>query len=205
MAPKKPAKKPALKAATKPVAKAAAAPMEQSCCSTDGSCGTGCGCGCGPKLFGCHIAGLFTKSCTWLAAIVAFVVLWGFDFLWHGKLMMDTYLATATLWRPEAEMQALWQYCILYHGILALVFTVSFSLMGSGTCFIKGIKNGALIMAPLAASTLMVYISQTIPADILKMWALGYLAQGAVTGFALALAINLGSKKSCCSQNGCGM
>jgi hypothetical protein len=95
-----------------------------------------------------------------------------------------------------ADMQALSPYMAGYHLLLGLIFSVSFALMGAKG-WLSGLKNGILILSPLAAATLIVFATQPIPADILQMWALGDLLQGAIAGAALGLA------KRCCG-GACG-
>ncbi|MFZ2619596.1 MAG: hypothetical protein WAX89_01865 [Alphaproteobacteria bacterium] len=198
MAPKKPVKplKPAPKKITPPALPAMAAMAKKGECGVDGyccqgksaadCCGGTCGgsCGCKGTLFGCHLADLFTNVKAWVSLVVAFLAVWLFDIMWHGHMLMDRYTETAYLWRPEAEMHTLWPWCFVYHGLLALAFTASYLLMNAKT-YVQGAKNGALIMAPLAISTIMVFMTQTIPTDILHMWAAGHLLQGVVAGLAL--------------------
>jgi len=43
-----------------------------------------------------------------LAIVAAFAGIWVTDFLIHGVWLANTYKATASLWRPEAEMQRNW-------------------------------------------------------------------------------------------------
>lgn len=168
------------------------------CCqgkSGDDCCGGSCGGSC--KTCGCHVMDVLLKPATWLGIAIAAVIFFAFDFGWHGNLMMPRYLETANLWRPMAEMQTLWPWCVGYHILLAAVFAVGFALMGCGGC-LKGAKNGVLLMAPLAVGTMMAYITQPIPSDILQMWALGYLLEGAIAGAILGLVA------SRCRGSGCG-
>lgn len=208
MASKKPVKK-SKPAAKRPAERTATIPMKtitpphvkenmaiDSCCSTDGGC-------CGSSKSFCHILALYTKSNTWFMAFAAAFTLWAMDFLWHGMLLMPRYLETALLWRPEAQIAELWPYCLAYHGIYGFVFTSTFLLMGGNT-LLKGFKNGILIAAPLATSTLMVYVTNAaIPVDLLQMWAAGYLLQGAVTGIVLTTVAHWACKNEGCCGGGC--
>lgn len=186
-------KKPAPKKVTpKPLppmaAKQGECGVDGYCCqgkSPEDCCGGSCGGNCGCKTFmGCHIAGLFTDCKAWTMLVVAIAVMFVFDMLWHGHLMMPRYEETSYLWRPIAEMETLWGWCVAYHVILAFVFTAILLLTQPKT-YMQGFKNGALIMAPLALAALSAWMHQNIPADITQMWAIGSLLQGAIAGLAL--------------------
>lgn len=187
MAPKKPVKLAPKKITPKPLPAAMDGCCQgksyAECCKGDGPPCSG-NCGCNGGLFGCHIAGLFTSCQAWVSVVVAFVVMWGFDALWHGQLLMARYQETAHLWRPEAEMMALWPWCIVFHGLLALVFTAAYMLMGAKG-YVEGAKNGALILAPLALSAMGAWMHGNVPSDITQMWAVGNLLQGMLAGLAL--------------------
>lgn len=135
-------------------------------------------------LCGCHIGGLFLNSQTWVSIIVAAIVFWVFDMIWHGHLLMPRYLETAQMWRPEAEMQGMMHWCFIYHGLLALVFTVVWTLTNPKN-YIEGVKNGIFVMAPLALGAIGAHLWQMVPVDIAQMWALGHVLSGALAGAAL--------------------
>lgn len=58
-----------------------------------------------------------------LAIVAAFVITFLYDWLVHGKLLMASYKATASMWRPEAQMQAMMHYCIAKHILQAILFS----------------------------------------------------------------------------------
>ncbi|MFZ2587717.1 MAG: hypothetical protein WAZ18_06350 [Alphaproteobacteria bacterium] len=192
MAPKKQAKSALKKISPKPLPAMEGCCQGKSyaeCCKGDGPpCDGNCGCktsgACCGGIFNCHLASLFTDSKAWVSVLVAFVVMWVFDVVWHGQLLMTRYLETAHLWRPEAEMMALWPWCFVFHGVLALVFTASYLLMNAKN-YIQGAKNGALILAPLALSAMGAWLHGNVPSDITQMWAIGNLLQGLLAGLAL--------------------
>ena len=170
---------------------------EEDCCG--GSCGGSC------KSCGCHLVDLLLVPATWGRALFAAAVFLGFDFFWHGHLLMPRYAETAGLWRPMADMQALWPWCVGYHALLGVIFAVAFSLMGA-TTWLKGLKNGLLILSPIAANTIMAWVSQPLPSDITQMWALGVLAQGALAGAVLGFCAGRRHRQGdeCCGGSGGG-
>ncbi len=184
--------KAAAKVAAKPMPKAempAAMAKPEMCCST--SSGAGC-----PCCMGCHVLGLFTSKATWAALALTAVIIAGLEMFWHSQILMSRYLETANLWLPQEQMNP-WLFFVGQMGI-AVVFTVLFRLAYRGMGLLEGVKLGVLIMAPLAIAQLYVAGSQAIPADILQMWALGYVLQGIIAGMACA---SLLKGASCCGKS----
>lgn len=218
MATKKPAKKkPAPKKITPPPLpetapkKAGVCGVDGYCCQgkspedcCGGTCGGNCGCGSG-SLLGCHILPLLLTKRLWVATLLVAAMFAGFDMLWHGTLLMDRYLDTSYLWRTEAEMQGLTHLFTLAHALTGFVFAVLLTLLGGG--LVKQIKHGILIAAPLAINNLVVYAVQPIPQDIVKMWAVGSLLQGALAGVVVWLVLHFSERyragSGCCGGGDC--
>lgn len=76
-----------------------------------------------------------------LLAIVVVTVLWWFmDFLIHGVLLMPTYQATASLWRPMEQMNmGLGIVCTL---VFATLYVLFYSYVVHPKTFHTGIKFG---------------------------------------------------------------
>ena len=66
--------------------------------------------------------------------------------------------------------------------------------------WIEGLKLGTLILAPLAIINLYVLGTQPIPADIVGLWALGAVTQGALGG---VLGAYLARRTKPCGPQGC--
>ena len=62
-----------------------------------------------------------------LAVVAVFVGVWLTDFLIHGVWLQSTYKETASLWRPEAEMQSHMGWLFLGQFVLSVVFVVIWS------------------------------------------------------------------------------
>jgi len=221
MAPKKPVKKPAPQfskaLAAKPLplppmpgqAKQGVCGVDGYCCqgkSPEDCCGGNCGgsCGCGgskASIWDCHILAMLKKRAFWLGSLLSFFTIALFQYAWHDIVMMQRYVETAHLWRPMTDIAANANLFLTSHALVAVVFTLIFLLMG-GYSLLKGIKNGILIMAPMAICSIGAYASQPIPADIVQLWAVGYLLQGAILGVVLSVVTSCswcnGSASGCC-------
>ncbi len=118
-----------------------------------------------------------------LAIVVAFLGIWITDFLIHGVWLQDTYKATASLWRPEAEMLSHVGWLLLGQFLMAVAFV---------TLWAKGFADGArlrcaclygLFMGVFSqAATLITYAVQPLPADIAVKWFASGVAQGVLIG-----------------------
>jgi hypothetical protein len=177
----------------------------EDCCG--GQCGGSCGGNSKASIFDCHILALMKKRAFWLGSIMAFFSIALFQYAWHDIVMMPRYVETASLWRPMAEIAANSHLFLIHHALMAVVFTIIFLLMG-GYGLLKGTKNGVLIASPLAICCIGAYASQPIPADVVQMWALGYLLQGAILGVVLSIITSCGwcsnTSQGCCGGQGGG-
>jgi len=83
-----------------------------------------------------------------VAFLVAFVFMFFFGFVWHGILMKPMYMATASLWRAEADFNSHFPILILGHAVVAFAFTGLYvckvGINGAGTGFGYGIVLGIL-------------------------------------------------------------
>ena len=115
-----------------------------------------------------------------LATLAIAVWAWLFDFIVHGNLLKQTYEATASLWRPIDEMQAMWPLCIAYHLVMGFLFAGGYlcckakadaaasagaSCSGkSNLCF--GLWVGLLLGVP----QLMVFVWMPVPLELPLAW-----------------------------------
>lgn len=150
-----------------------------------------------------------------ISFIAVLVFLFAYDWLVHGHLLMADYQATASLWRPEAEMQALWPWCIAYHVALAAVITCFFKKFKKGMaaccpescetrCPIKsgGVCFGMKVGLILALSHSVNYIWLAIPGDLAVKWFAAYLIQGIGAGAVLGI-VSGGKGKGSCATTSC--
>jgi hypothetical protein len=160
------------------------------------------------------------KKCSPKTCIFSFlavlVFLFGYDWLVHGNLLTADYEATASLWRPAADMQSMWVYCIAYHVALAAVLTCFFKKFRKGfavchcgpecqcgdncpckqavaaansCCPIQsgGVCFGVKVGLILALSHATLYILLPIPGALAVKWFVAYLVQGIGAGAVLGI------------------
>lgn len=148
----------------------------------------------------CPISGCPIKKVVVLA-VVAFATIFGFQWLYHGVYMMPDYLATASMWRPEAQMKEFMHICIISKGLMALaasgLFCMAMKSSCGAPCPVKGAKIGLLIGLLLGAASFASYAwlpfeTNTIP---LK-WLAGDVLMGILVGTALGLVSRM-CKKDC--------
>jgi hypothetical protein len=164
---------------------------DEKSCSTNKSCSTDMSC-CPKKWI--------------IAALIAFAVTMAYDWYVHGTLLTDQYKATASLWRPEAEMQAMFNYCIAKHALMAIVFaylvlrwkcTQTFGALFSNGCPVrKGFCYGATIGLLLGISQASAYIYMPIPQELAINWLIAEIVKWGIAGGVLAYLCNKCSKKA---------
>jgi hypothetical protein len=95
------------------------------------------------------------------------------QFLVHGVMLNDIYMQTASIWRPETEMQSLIYMMFIGETIFAFFFAIIFaagydaSKPGLG----QGLRFGLLIACLLAPfSSLSWYVILPIPATLAQYW-----------------------------------
>ena len=139
-----------------------------------------------------------------LATVVTFAVTFGFDWLFHGNYMKADYEATASLWRPEAEMQQLLQWCLVYHGVLAFSVAALYCWISrisscNGTCQKTGLKFGLLVGLIIGITHFGGYLWMPIPMEMALKWLSGTILWGLLVGLALSLTCR--ACKSSCSKD----
>ncbi|MBI3013031.1 MAG: hypothetical protein HYY63_05330 [Elusimicrobia bacterium] len=131
-----------------------------------------------------------TKKRRVLAGVAVFGILFVSDFLIHGVLLKGTYEATASLWRPMAEMQSLmWTMWTLYFvNAMVLPYIYSKGHDQDKTPAWQGLRFGLLIGLLMSSGmSLGVYLMIPIPATMALTWFIAGMIQFAVVGIAIAL------------------
>ena len=113
-----------------------------------------------------------------LAVFIAWAVM---DFVIHGIILRASYAATASLWRPLAEMKTALTYFSVF--ITALTFVLIYSLFFSRKGISIGLKYGLLF--GLSTGVPMGYGSYSvmpIPYFMAFVWCFGSIAEALVGG-----------------------
>lgn len=117
------------------------------------------------------------------AAVASYAFMFGFDYLVHHVLLMETYEKTAELWRPPETMGQYFPLVIAYQilliVILGFIFTRNFEGKGIG----EGIRFGFMMGALIGLLNGAAYIWMPIPLSLALSWA------GAGLGAALGIGI----------------
>ena len=117
-----------------------------------------------------------------VAFLVAFVFMFFFGFVWHGILMKPMYMATASLWRAEADFNSHFPILILGHAVVAFAFTGLYvckvGINSAGTGFGYGIVLGILA----CGINIIRFAVEPLTANILLMWFAGDLICFAIMG-----------------------
>lgn len=122
----------------------------------------------------------------WLGALAAFVVIAVWETIVNLVLLSSAYHATASLWRPEAEMK-IWLFYVIYL-FVAFFFTLIFSKGYEGKGAVEGLRYGfyvgMMMSIPMAYGT---YSSMPIPYSLALQWFLYGLIEYLLCGIAVAL------------------
>jgi hypothetical protein len=114
---------------------------------------------------------------------VAFVTVWATDFLIHGVWLAGAYKATASLWRPEAEMMARMPWMLLAQFLVAAAFTTIFAAcVAEKRCMSCTIKFAACMGIFSGGGQLMMYAVQPFPGSLVAKWVLAAIVQAVVLG-----------------------
>lgn len=120
-------------------------------------------------------------------SIIAVFITWSaLDFLIHSVLLQSTYQATASLWRPEAEMK------MALLSVVTLVFSICFvaiyRYLISPKTVASGLKYGVIL--GVAIGTSMGYGSYSympIPMSLACSWFFANLVELSLAGIIVGL------------------
>jgi hypothetical protein len=123
-----------------------------------------------------------------ITLIVAFVFIFGFEFVWHGVLMKPAYAETAGLWRTNGDFLHHFWLLLLGHAVVAFAFTGLYISKIGVPRVATGMAYGIVIGIFCAGADLIRFAVQPLTIKILWMWIAGGLIEFAVVG-ALVAAI----------------
>ena len=118
-----------------------------------------------------------------ITIFVAFVTVFATDFLIHQVWLGSTYKATASLWRPEAEMMAKMPWMLLGQFLAAAAFTMIFAAcVAEKRCMSCTLKYAVTMGIFVSAGQLMTYVVQPVPGSLVAKWMLATVVQTVVLG-----------------------
>lgn len=125
-----------------------------------------------------------------IAAFALFVFTFAFDFLLHGLLLQETYAATASQWRPEAEMQSYMPLMFVTQLAFATVFAFIFTRNYEGKGIGEGLRYGLYLGVLFAIVEVQKICYMAIPLSLPLTWAAAVIVWGALAGIILSLLYN---------------
>jgi len=125
-----------------------------------------------------------------LASLAVFVVVTALDFLIHGVLLSGTYRQTASVWRPEAEMQRLmwvfWVGTLVFAPFFVLIYARGYEKdkprLGQGFRF--GLYLGAMLSV---AHSFGWYVILPVPLALAFYWFVSIFVELIAAGIAASL------------------
>ena len=118
-----------------------------------------------------------------VAIVAVFAGIWITDFLIHGLWLASIYRETASLWRPEAEMQKNMGWLMLGQLLAAATFVVLWAKgFAEKACLRCACMFGLFMGLFSQANTLITYAVQPLPAEIAIKWFVAALGQGVLGG-----------------------
>jgi hypothetical protein len=125
-----------------------------------------------------------------LASFAVFVVFVILDGIIHGVLLADLYRQTASLWRPEPEMEGLmwlmWVANLIFALVFVLIYTKGYEPGKAGAS--QGVRYGLLIgLLVSVPQGLGWYAVLPIPGILAFDWFLAGMVESLVAGITVGL------------------
>src|SRR5262245_23860611 len=125
-----------------------------------------------------------------LASLAVFVVVAVLEFVIHGVLLQGLYRETASVWRPEAEMQKMmwvfWAGMLVFAPFFTLIYVKGYEKgkPGLGQGFRCGLYVGAMFSV---MGSFGWYVLLPIPLALASWWFVSILVEYTVAGMAAGL------------------
>ncbi len=125
-----------------------------------------------------------------LASLAVFAVFFVVDGVVNNLLLADLYKQTASVWRPESEIQGnmwlMWLGTLILAPLFALIYTKGYEANKPGLG--QGVRYGLIVGVLLSAPQCLVwYAVLPIPAVLPVWWFVAGMAESIVAGAAAGL------------------
>lgn len=115
-----------------------------------------------------------------MALLAAFVLIFGFDFVFHGVYMKDAwYDPYAQFWRSPEDVPMQWMVVSQFLMALAVGMTL---LLSGKQGIAAGLIAGACVSIPFASLYLVFYAVQPFPGGMVVNWILGAFGECVLAG-----------------------
>jgi hypothetical protein len=118
-----------------------------------------------------------------IAVVAIFVAVFATDFLMHSVWLMNTYRATASLWRPELETGSYMGWLFLSQLVWAVTFvTLWVKGFAEKACLGCAALYGLFMGVFLETSTLVLYAVQPFPGSLAAKWFIANTVRAVLMG-----------------------
>ena len=122
-----------------------------------------------------------------LTIIVVSVVIYAFDFLYHGILLGSSYKETAEAWRPEEEMMKRIPLQIACYFLIAIGFCTIWAFGFPDKGVKCGIIYGFFLGIMGTGGMLINFVFVPIPDQFMLSWTIGAMISSILAGIITAL------------------
>ncbi len=117
-----------------------------------------------------------------IAIVASFVLVFVFDFAFHGGLLGDVYKSTAEAWRTEQAMEGLMAWAMVMKFLVGLTFACIFQGFVKSTRLGDGCRFGFFVGLLLGAIQFEYYVYIPIPLTLAVAWLGGAVVEGILLG-----------------------
>ena len=126
---------------------------------------------------------------TTIASLVVFLFVFCFEAIFHGFMLKDLYIETASLWRPVEEMKAFFPLTTS----IQLIFSIAAVLFYTNLVQEFSVKNslsfGAFLGFLFGVSQFSLYAYMPIPLGLAAAWFAGILLESVLIGLIMGLIL----------------
>lgn len=137
-------------------------------------------------MIGTMLQGLNIKKFI-LATLAVFATVWVTDFIIHGVLMKDAYMASASVWRSPEEMKKYFPWMLLGQFLIAKGFTFIFAKGYEGKGIAEGLRFGLFVWPLVFGGILIQYVVYPLPCAVACPWLVTSLVQLLMMGAVASL------------------
>ena len=131
-----------------------------------------------------------------IAVVAGFIFIFASDFLIHAVWLAPTYKATASLWRPDAEMQQRFFWMLGAQLLTAVAFAIIWAKGFAGRSAGTGAFFGLFMGLAQQVWAIVWFVVAPLPAEIAVKWFLSGLLQATILGVVLAAVYKPAASKS---------
>ncbi len=121
-----------------------------------------------------------------LAGLAVFVFIFFYEWVLHGMILKNLYIASPNLWRTEAEMERYFLWLVLGQFLVAIIFAYIFLKGYENRGVAEGARYGFLIGLLFGAPTLIMYAVQPLQPILVVAWIVGGIVEYVLAGVILA-------------------